>query len=101
MTHMCYDWHMVVTVGVRELQQHSSRLVRDVEQGVAEYHVSIQGRDTGVMLTKVQPTATHRGVPASQALSGPLWNREISEDARQQLLAWIEAGRDAMGSVGE
>jgi len=44
-------------VSVSELQKHASRLVREVEQGGVEYHISVRGRLTGVVLRKAPPRA--------------------------------------------
>jgi len=88
------------TVGIRELQQHSSRLVREVEQGDVEYRISVQGRDTGVVLTKTtKPLA--KGVTAAEMMQSRWWSRELPESTRQALLEMVEKGRDAMGFIGE
>jgi len=88
-------------VGVRELQQHASRLVHDVEQGRAEYRVTVQGRDTGVALTQVGEIDVARVVTAADLIASPLWRHPIPEDIRQKMLDAIETGREAMGYVGD
>ena len=90
----------VTTVGVRELQQHSSRLVRDVEQNDTEYRISVQGRDTGVVLTKNSGRPVS-GVLLSEVVARGLWRRNVPDEVRRQMLAEIEAGRDAVGFVGQ
>jgi len=91
---------MAMTVGIRELQQHASQLVRDVENGI-EYHITVQGRDTDVMLTKTSAMSPRTGVSAAEAMNSAWWKRELPEATRQRLLAGIEAGREASGYVGE
>jgi len=88
------------TVGIRELQQHSSRLVREVEQGGVEYRISVQGRDTGVVLAKTTQPLTN-GVTADKLMQSRWWNGKVPDSVQQALLDMIEAGRDAMGYIGE
>ena len=92
---------VTASVGIRELQQHASKLVLDVEQGRAEYHLTVQGRDTGVRLVRAAETRPERVVTAVALTSSPLWRRLMPEDARKQLLDAVEAGREAMGYVGD
>lgn len=91
---------MVTTIGIRELQQRASMLVRNVEQGEVDYRITVQGRDTGVRLTKEKPV-TVRCQTLANALTNQWWGQTISDEARQRLLDEIEAGRDAMGLVSE
>jgi len=90
----------VSTVGIRELQQHSSSLVRDVEQGNVEYRITVQGRDTGVMLTKAAATRP-RGVSLADVRRSGLWDSNLAQPAKDRLLEFIEAGRDEVGFVGQ
>lgn len=89
------------TIGIRELQQHASKLVRDVEQGRAEYRITVQGRDTGVMVTSAPSLSRSPGVLASDVMNSPWWQYKIPEDIRQKMLDDVEAGRDASGYVGD
>lgn len=86
---------------MRELQQHASRLVRAVEQGQAEYRVTVQGRDTGVTLARSGRRAPIGRVTLSQAVASGLWQGGSTSEARHDLLAQVESGRDAMGLVGQ
>jgi len=87
------------TVGIRELQQHSSRLVREVEQGGVEYRISVQGRDTGVMLTKAPVIV--KGVTIAEAKRRGMWQHGLPEARKKALLDFIEAGREEMGYIGQ
>jgi len=91
---------MVINVGIRELQQHASKIVQDVEQGHAEYRVTVQGRDTGVTLTKA-PAARRTGITVAELKKTDFWTRKWPEGVRKQLLDDIEAGREAVGYIGE
>jgi len=92
---------MVTNIGIRELQQHASRLVREVEQGQAEYRVTVQGRDTGVTLARSDSQPRTSGATMAQVLASDLWQYGMPDEARRSLLARIEAGREAMGYIGE
>ncbi|MCL2803772.1 MAG: type II toxin-antitoxin system prevent-host-death family antitoxin [Micrococcales bacterium] len=92
---------MTTSIGIRELQQHASRLVRAVEQGQAEYRVTVQGRDTGVTLSRSTGQAAASPVILAPGLASELWQGSLADDARRLLLANLEAGRDTMGLVGE
>lgn len=89
---------MVTAIGLRDLQQHASKYVRAVEQGEAEYRVTVHGRDTGVVLTKAAPHETSLGVPLENIGLAP-WQTPMSDETKKALLAMIEAGRDAPGIV--
>jgi len=89
------------TIGIRELQQNASKLVRDVQEGRAEYSLTVQGRETGVVLAKAPQPKRQYGVPLTQALQSGLWRREIPADVKERMLASIEAGRDAMGVISD
>ncbi|MCL2781763.1 MAG: type II toxin-antitoxin system Phd/YefM family antitoxin [Actinomycetia bacterium] len=92
---------MATVIGVRELQQHASRLIREVEQGRAEYRITVQGRDTGVILAASAGPDPAGSVPLVEAQRGRLWRDRLPQDTRRALLAQIEAQRDAMGLVGQ
>jgi len=95
---------MVTTsIGIRELQQNASKYVREVEEGRAEYRVTVQGRDTGVSLAKASaaPDGPRYGVPLKDAIERGMWSRPISDDARQKMLAFIEEGRNAVGYIND
>jgi len=92
---------MARLIGIRELQQHASRLVHDVEQGRAAYRVTVQGRDTGVMLAKASDARLAATATASQVMASEWWQRALPDQVRPRLLAAVEEGRDAMGLVGE
>jgi len=92
---------MATLIGIRELQQHASRLVQDVEQGRAAYRVTVQGRETGVMLTKASGARVAATVTAAQVIASEWWQRELPDQVRLRMLAAVEEGRDAMGLVGE
>jgi len=92
---------VTATVGIRELQQHASKLVSDVGQGRAEYHLTVQGRDTGVRLVRAAETRPQRVVTAADLADSPLWRRSMPEDVRKRMLDDIESGREAMGYVGD
>ena len=89
------------TIGVRELQQHASRVVRDVEQGRAEYRITVQGRDTGVVVTSAPTPRFGYGVTAAEAIAKGMWSRPIPEHIKQKMLSDIEAGREAEGYIGD
>jgi len=98
---MYYNRGMTITtIGIRELQQHSSRLVRDVEQNDTAYRISLQGRDTGVILAK-SATVRPPGATVAELRRRGLWNNDLPQSAKDRLLEFIEAGRDAVGRIGQ
>jgi len=87
-------------IGIRELQQHASKLVREVQTGKADYRITVQGRDTGVALTPA-PTTPGKPVASADPDHGGTWDSHVSPEAKQRLLDFIEKGREDMGYIGE
>ncbi len=85
------------SIGVRELQQYTSRVIRDVEAG-DEYEITVQGRPTGVVLTRILPP--HRGATIDEVRRSSLYSRP-DDDTRRALLEMVERRRDAAGYVGD
>jgi len=92
---------VTASIGIRELQQNASKYVREVEEGRAVYRVTVQGRDTGVSLAKDTSGSESRGIRASDLAQSVWWRRQIPEDVKQKMLAFVEEGRDASGYVGD
>ena len=87
------------TVGIRELQQHASKVIRDVERTGREYEVTSQGRPTGVHISRRETAPAPRGATLAQLKESLSTRPTISAGQRQALLDFVEAGRDAVGSI--
>ncbi|MGV9673073.1 hypothetical protein ACWDPV_21170 [Gordonia sp. NPDC003504] len=87
------------TIGIAELSHRGSELVRMVEQDGAEFDLTRQGRDTGVVLTRksrLRSTPTAKVVDLAAVLSG----NGLDEKQIQARLDEIDLGRDESGAVG-
>ena len=91
---------MVTAIGLRDLQQNASKYVRAVELGTDEYQVTVHGRDTGVRLTRANTPEPLLGVPLNQIGLAP-WQTPMPMETKQQLMAMVEAGRNASGFIPE
>lgn len=86
------------TIGVRDLQQQASRVIRDVESGAQEYLVTVQGRATDVVIVRREPR--HAGGTVEQALASALADRQ-HDQVTAELISGLEAGRDGAGVLGD
>lgn len=94
---MCYTAR-VKSIGVRELQQHASRIIREVEAGEGDYVVTVQGRATSVVIAKGAGDIAE-GATAQQVLATP-FALDRDDEVTRALLEMLEAGRDASGTIG-
>ncbi len=85
-------------IGVRELQRDTSRLVREVEEHGTAFRVTLQGRQTPVMLKREE--VEREGVSVAALLASGLYQRKPAEVAAAQL-AEVESSRDRAGRIGE
>jgi prevent-host-death family protein len=91
----------VEIIGVRELQAHTSRIVKNVQEDAKEYRVSVQGRDTGVVISLgAQRRPARRGASAAEMLASPLYTDTKPEGIAREQIAIVAAGRDASGRIG-
>lgn len=89
------------TIGIRELRQHASRIVKAAEHGTV-YRVTSHGKDTGVTIALRRSDAE----PTGQAGAFVEQARRVVRDGDRPpgfeaaLLALVEEGRDTSGRVG-
>ncbi len=88
----------VISIGLRELQRETSRVVRDVETNGTTYRVQIQGRPTAVQLSKGPERES--GATLEELRSAP-WYRNKSPELLAAQLDELERSRDAVGYVGQ
>ena len=87
----------VVDLGVRELQRDTSRVIREVEDTGTSFRITVQGRPTSVMLSRVAPRES--GATLEQVRNSPLYRKSAEVVAAQ--LAFLERSRDEAGFVGQ
>lgn len=80
------------------MQQHASRIIREVEAGESEYRVTVQGRATSVVIAKATSDLTG-GATAEQVLAAS-FALDRDDETTRALLEMLEAGRDASGTIG-
>ena len=74
---MCYNWGMATPVGLRELRQDASELVRRVEAG-EEIDITVAGR-LAARLVPAAPKRWQRWADIANLFTGPPdpdWNRD-------------------------
>ena len=93
------------SIGIRELRQHASRIIKSAEDG-AEYRVTNHGQDTGVTISRRHVPAAN--VSSRQASGGAspdrvqvsgVYDQQRPVDYENLMLALVERGRDASGTV--
>lgn len=92
---------MTEPVGIRELRHNAADIINAAEAG-KEFHVTVRGKDTGVVITKYRsaaPTERRRGISVEQAKQ--LYARPKSPGYQEAMLDMVERGRDAAGRVGD
>lgn len=93
------------TVGIRELRHNTAKIISAAEAGRA-FHVTVRGKDTGVVITKQPPpappaTERRRGITLDEIKHAGLYTRPTSAGYREAMLEMVERGRDADGHVGD
>ncbi len=95
------------SVGIRDLRHHTADIISAAEAG-QEFHVTVRGKDTGVLITKQPPTppatptsGRRRGITLSQIKQAGLYTRPTSPGYQKAMLEMVERGRDDAGRVGE
>jgi len=94
---------MSETVGIRELRTNTADIISAAEAG-QEFHVTVRGKDTGVVITKQPPTPPaerRRGITLAQIKQAGLYTRPTSPGYQEAMLEMIERGRDAAGHIGD
>ena len=87
------------TIGIRDLRQNASQVIKDAQRGTI-YHVSLQGRDTGVVIAAQGdgPGTRPRGASLERARQSALYRGRDDAVTRKQLQQ-LERSRDAAGHV--
>ena len=79
-------------------------IISAAEAGQA-FHVTVRGKDTGVVIAKQHPTppAAERrhGITLDQIQQAGLYTRPTSTGYQDAMLEMIERGRDDAGRVGD
>ncbi|MGF2947090.1 type II toxin-antitoxin system prevent-host-death family antitoxin [Mycobacterium sp. Lab-001] len=94
---------MSETVGIRELRHNTADIISAAAAGQA-FHVTVRGRDTGVIITRQPPPPPperRRGVTLAQIEQAGLYNRQTTAGYQAAMLEMIERGRDDAGRVGD
>ncbi len=86
------------TIGIAELSHRGSELVRLVEEEGAEFDLTRQGRDIGVVLTR---RSRLQSIPTASLaeLSAALGENQLSAEQIESRLADVQQGRDSSGEV--
>lgn len=94
---------MSESVGIRELRTNTADIISAAEAG-QEFHVTVRGKDTGVVITKQAPTPPaerRRGITLAQIKQAGLYTRPTSPGYQEAMLEMVERGRDAAGRIGD
>ncbi len=94
---------MSESVGIRELRTNTADIISAAEAG-QEFHVTVRGKDTGVVITKqpsTPPAERRRGITLAQIKQAGLYTRPTSPGYEQAMLEMVERGRDAAGRIGD
>jgi len=90
-------------VGIRELRHNTADIISAAEAG-QEFHVTVRGKDTGVIIAKhpaTPPAERRRGITLDQIKQSGLYTRPTTPGYREAMLDMIERGRDAAGRIGD
>lgn len=94
---------MSESVGIRDLRNNTADIISAAESG-QEFHVTIRGKDTGVVITKhptTPPSERRRGITLAQIKQAGLYTRPTSPGYQEAMLEMVERGRDAAGRAGD
>lgn len=94
---------MSESVGIRELRTNTADIISAAEAG-QEFHVTVRGKDTGVVITKqpaTPPAERRRGITLAQIKQAGLYTRPTSPGYQEAMLEMVERGRDAAGRIGD
>ncbi|HEX7825333.1 MAG TPA: type II toxin-antitoxin system prevent-host-death family antitoxin [Mycobacterium sp.] len=94
---------MSESVGIRDLRHNTADIISAAEAG-QEFHVTVRGKDTGVVITKHPPTPPaerRRGITLAQIKQAGLYTRPTTPGYREAMLEMVEHGRDDAGRVGD
>lgn len=90
------------SVGIRDLRHKTADIISAAEAG-QEFHVTVRGKDTGVVIAKYQPSPPsepRRGITLAQIQQAGLYARPTSPGYQEAMLEMVERGRDDAGRVG-
>ncbi|WP_428340151.1 type II toxin-antitoxin system Phd/YefM family antitoxin [Mycobacterium sp.] len=94
---------MADTVGIRELRQNASEIIKAAEAGQA-FHVTVRGEDTGVVIAKrasMPPAQRRRGVTLNHIEQAGTYAQTAPDGYEEAMLEMVERGRDESGRVGD
>jgi prevent-host-death family protein len=94
---------MSESVGIRDLRNNTADIISAAEAG-KEFHVTVRGKDTGVVITKhstTPPSERRRGITLAQIQQAGLYARPTSPGYREAMLQMVERGRNAAGRIGD
>lgn len=89
-------------VGIRDLRRNTAEIISAAQAG-QEFHVTVRGKDTGVVITKHPSTRLserRRGVTLAQIKQASLYTRPTTPGYQETMLEMVERGRDDAGRVG-
>jgi prevent-host-death family protein len=94
------------SIGIRELRQNASRIIEAAEGGTT-YRVTNHGKDTGVLIGKVDASRLgaglerRRGATPDQIVSSGVYDSPKPERYEQEMLRIVERLRNESGRMGE
>jgi prevent-host-death family protein len=86
-------------IGVKELQKTISEVIRSVQDRGHQYQVTVQGRPSGVVISRAAP-ASGSGATAAEMLASPLYSSAKPPGLAEAQVAELERGRDEAGIIG-
>ncbi|MDD4865740.1 MAG: type II toxin-antitoxin system prevent-host-death family antitoxin [Mycobacterium sp.] len=94
---------MSTPVGIRELRQHASKVIDAAEAGET-FHVTVRGKDTGVVIAKqsaTPPLQRRRGATLAEIEQAGLYTQAPPTGYEEAMLDLVERGREDSGRISE